>query len=138
MSKVIFLPRTPEEFDKLVDRVCKRFNLIERGHAAAVISVAIRHIDNNTATTTVEYLGHSVLKNIANQIANMKSQVIQHETQVLSLFDLLTNDPGNQQARDELEKAANEGSKAAKSALEKLQNQGAETASLAAAGATTH
>jgi hypothetical protein len=117
---LIFLPRSPEEFDMLVEEVCKKYSFTEKEHAAAVISVAIRHIDNNTATTTLEYLGHSVWKNIANQVANAKSSAIQHTTQVNTLLDMLKHNPADQQARDELERAAGEGSKVARAALDSL------------------
>lgn len=117
---LIWLPRTPEEFDTLVERICKKFNLTERDHAAVVISAAISHIDNNTATTTLDYLGQSVLKNIANQIAFAKTSKIKHEAQVRFLADTLKQNPGNQQARDELEAAAKDGSKSAQAVIDQL------------------
>lgn len=111
------LPTTLAEFDALVERVVKKYKLTDSHHAAAIISVAIRHLDNQTAYTTLDYLGQSVLKNIANHVANHKSQVLQHSAQVDHLVSLLRTDPGNTQARDELQKAADEGSEVAKLAL---------------------
>lgn len=119
-SKKISLPRSPDEFEALVDRVCKKYKLTVRDHATAVIARAIQHIDNYTNVTTLEYLGGAVLKNIANQIAKNKSDIIQHESQVKFLLDTIRQEPGNQQARDELEKAANDGSPFAKAALDEL------------------
>jgi hypothetical protein len=116
----VLLPQSPEEFDSLVDRVVKKFNLKDKHHAAAIISVAIRHIPNEQAHTTIKYLGHYVQKNIANYVANYKSNQLQHEAQVTQLENMLKADPGNLQARDELQKAAGEGSTAAKTALARI------------------
>lgn len=132
----VFLPRTLEEFEELVDKVCTKFKLPQRDHAAAVISVAIRHLPNDSAVTTLDYLGHTVLKNMANTICNHKASVLQHNSQVQMLFEKLQHDPNDNQARDELEKAAREGSKVAQEALEKLDTSGADPASLAAPGVT--
>lgn len=120
-ASLIPLPRDIAQFDALVNEIVLKYSLPNWDHAAAVISNAIRHLPNDEAFTTLDYLGHSVIKNIANQTAYHKSETIKHETQVQVLFDALTSDPKNTQARDQLEKAANEGSTSAKAALEKLQ-----------------
>lgn len=122
-KRKIKLPVTLEDFDKLVGTVVDKYGLTDPHHAAAIISVAIRHLPNDQAHTTLEYLGHSVLKNLANYVSNHKSQTLQHEAQINQLQDILTNDPNDQQARDELQKAANEGSELAKLALQKLNPQ---------------
>lgn len=114
------LPTTIAEFDSLVARVVKKYNLKDAHHAAAIISVAIRHLDNQTAYTTLDYLGQSVLKNIANHVADHKSQVLRHTAQIDHLVSLLRTEPSNTQARDELQKAANDGSDVAKKALENI------------------
>ncbi len=116
------LPTTIKEFDSLVARVVKKYKLEDAHHAAAIISVAIRHLPNDQAYTTLEYLGESVIKNIANFVANHKSQVLQHSAQITHLVNMLQTDAGNIQARDELQKAANEGSIEAKAALEKFES----------------
>lgn len=116
------LPTTEKEFDEIVDEVLRRFpQITERDHAVAVISVAIRHLPNDQATTTFRYLGHAVLKSLANHVANFKGERVKHETQVAQCFNLLTSDPFNMQARDALEKWANEGSIPAKDALARLE-----------------
>lgn len=126
----IFLPTTEQEFDDLVTRVMELYpKIIEREHAIAVISVAIRHLPNEQATTTLQYLGHCVLKGIANHVANFKGEKVKHETQVTHHVNLLVNDPNNMQARDQLEKWANEGSVFAREALAKLEPKGKETVS---------
>ena len=119
----IKLPTTLKEFDDLVDKVVRKYDLQDSHHAAAIISVAIRHLPNDSAFTTIQYLGESVLKNISNHICNHKSQVLQHSAQIEHLANLLKTDPSNTQARDELQKAANDGSNEAKLALTKLEEE---------------
>lgn len=114
------LPTTPEAFDRLVARVVKEYKLIDAHHAAAVISVAIRHLPHTEAYCTVKYLGDYVLKNLANYVADHKSQIMKHESQIDQLIALLKSNPNDNQARDGLEKAANEGSEYAKAELAKL------------------
>lgn len=118
--KLIKLPTTLVAFDALVDTIVKKYKLTDAHHAAAIISVAIRHIPNDEAHTTLEYLGNSVLKNLANYVAYHKGETLKHTAQVDQLINVLTQDPNNQQAFDELNKAANEGSEPAKEALLKL------------------
>lgn len=114
------LPTTPEAFDNLIDKLCVKFKLTDKHHAAAIVSVAIRHIPNDQAYTTWKYLGHSVQKNIANHVANFKSDTLKHENQVAQLAGMLEQDPNNQQARDELQKASDAGSLKAKEALDRI------------------
>ena len=116
----IKLPQNEKEFDDLVTLVVNKYNLTDAHHAAAIISVAIRHLDNSCSYTTLDYLGQSVQKNIANYVANHKAEILRHESQVTQLYNMLTTDPNNMQARDELEKAAREGSPKAREALDKL------------------
>lgn len=120
------LPTTLDEFDALVSRVVSRFNLTDTHHAAAIISIAIRHLPNDQAHTTLDYLGHTVLKNIANHIANHKSDVLKHGAQIDHLVSLIKADPTDQQARDELTKAASEGSERAQKAILEMANQEAQ------------
>lgn len=121
MHRKTYLPKSPEEFDSLVDLICRKYRLTDKHHAAAIISVAIRHLPNDQATTTLKYLGHSVLKNISNYVAYNKAEILKHESQVNQLVDMIKADPNNQQAWDELNKAASEGSDKAKAALALLQ-----------------
>lgn len=121
-NKKIKLPTTLAQFDALVDRVVKKYNLEDAHHAAAIISVAIRHLPNDQAYTTLSYLGQSVIKNISNHVANHKSQSLQHSAQIAHLVNMLETDPGNIQAIDELQKAANDGSAEAKLALDNFES----------------
>lgn len=111
------LPRTLDEFDSLVDTVCTEFCLTEREHAAAVIANTISHIDNDIATSSIAYFGRRVLKQIANQIANAKRSLIDHRQQIKAAVDELKVNPGNFEVRDQLEKAASDGSIYAREAL---------------------
>lgn len=119
-KRKVLLPTTLAEFDELVSRVVKKYKLHDTNHAAAVISVAIRHLPNEEAYTTLNYLGQCVLKNIANYVANHKSETMKHASQVEHLASILLTDPNNQQALDELQKAADQGSTLAKDALSKM------------------
>lgn len=120
-KRKIKLPVTLDEYDQLVSLVVNKYHLTDIHHAGAIISVAIRHLPNDTAYTTLDYLGQSVLKNLANYVAYHKGETLKHEGQVTQLVDTLKADPLNQQARDELTKAANEGSEPAKLALKTLE-----------------
>jgi hypothetical protein len=116
----VALPTTLEEFDKLVDELCLKYTLANKEHAASVVSVAIRHLPNDQAETSHEYLISCIRKNLANGIAAFKGDTLKHEYQVKLLADELTVNPNNMQARDELQKAANAGSKCAVDAMAKF------------------
>lgn len=121
LQKKIKLPQTHQQFDDLVLLVCKRYGIEDTHHAGAIISVAIRHLPNDQAYTTLQYLAESVMKNVANFVANHKGQMLQHEGQIRILIDELKKNPLNQQARDELQKASDEGSPIAQQALQSLE-----------------
>lgn len=119
-KKQLKLPTTLSEFDNLVGLLIKNYNLTDSHHTAAVLSVAIRHLPPETAYTTLDYLGHYILKNIANYVANQKSSMLQHEAQIDQLIQLLSANINDNQARDALVKASTEGSTYAREALMKL------------------
>jgi hypothetical protein len=111
------LPTELSEYDLLVDKVFKKYNLKDKLHCAALISVAIRQIPNNQAYTSYKFLGESVMKNLANYIANYKGETLKHESQVRALVDIIKQEPLNQEAWDNLQKAADNGSEQAKKAI---------------------
>lgn len=119
-SPKIKLPTTLKDFDKLVDTLVKKYKLEDRNHAAAVLSVAIRHLPSTQAYATLDYFGHYILKSIANHIADHKNKMMRHSAQIDQLESLLRDDPANNQAIDELQKAATEGSQYAHDALLRL------------------
>lgn len=119
----VLLPTTLDGFDKLVEKVCDRFKISDRRHAAAVISVAIRKLPVEQAYTTYAYLAHYVMKAIANHVANYKGDVLKHQTQIELLENQLEADPGDAEARDKLYEAAAQGSEFAKEALKKLEEK---------------
>lgn len=114
------LPRTPEQFDTLVDRVCSKYGFIDKRHAAAVISTAIQHLPTHQGWTTMQYLSGWISRNIAYFIAKHKTDTISHETHVDQLEAMVKTDPNNQQAIDGLSKAASDGSSYARAALDRL------------------
>lgn len=112
------IPVSEQEFDDLVDDLMVLFPKIkDKDHAAAVVSVAVRHLPNDQATSTFEYFGYCVLKSLANHVANFKGEKVKHETQVAQYANALTVNPTDAQAYDQLVKWSNEGSTAAKKAL---------------------
>lgn len=120
LRRKVKLPTTLEEFDALVDLLVKKYKLADKHHAAAIMSVAIRHIPNEQAYTTLDYLHQYISKNLANYVAYHRGETLKHEAQVTNLVDILQLDPANNQAMDELIKAAEGGSDMAKSAIAKL------------------
>jgi hypothetical protein len=120
-NKKIRLPISVAEYDTLVAKLVKKYRFEDSSHVAAVISVAIRHIDNQTAYTTLEYLRDCVYKQMANHVANHKGELIKHSVQVDNLVSMFKQDPNNQQILDELQKYADGGFEYAKDELAKLQ-----------------
>lgn len=120
-QRKVKLPTTLKAFDDLVTLVGRKYELEDLNHAAAIISVAIQHLPPTQAYVTHDYLGQYVIKNIANYVAKHKGQSLQHEHQINLLVNLLESNPGDTEARDKLQAAANEGSALAKNALQKLE-----------------
>ena len=124
-KRKVKLPTTLDEFDKLSALIVKKYKLTDPHHAAAILSVAIRHIPNDEAYTTLDYLGHSILKNIANYVANHRGDTLRQKAQIDALAAMVKADPNNQQAWDELEKIAadssQEGAKDARKAILQLE-----------------
>lgn len=123
-NKVVDLPITEDQFNNLITHLVKKYELPNWDHAAAVVANRIMHLPPDQATTTERYLSQCVLKNIAFQVAQARGQRISHMNQVEELVSVLKAEPNNQQARDTLQKAANEGSPHAKAALEKIEGPG--------------
>lgn len=69
----------------------------------------------------MDHLFQSVHKSYAYHVADFIDSKTKHEFQVQQLWDMLKQDPNNQQAMDELMKAADQGSEKAKVAIESLQ-----------------
>jgi hypothetical protein len=120
-NKKIRLPISVAEYDTLVAKLVKKYGFAEPNHVSAVISVAIRHIDNQTAYTTYDYLAQCVWKQMANHVANHKGELIKHAVQVDQLVSMFKQDPNNQQVLDQLSLFASQGSDYAKAELDKIQ-----------------
>jgi len=121
-KRKIRLPISVKEYEQLVNTLVKRYGFEEPEHVAAVISVAIRHIDNQTAHTTLEYLRDCVWKQMANHVASHKGDLIRHKSQVDQMVSMFKKDPNNQQILDELKKYADNGFEYAKTELSKLES----------------
>ncbi len=110
----VVLPQTEKEFDVLVRKLVKKFKLPNEEHAAVVVANRIMHMPPDQATVTLEYLGNCVRKNVAYQVASAKGSKISHRVQVDALVANLKANLNDQQSRDALQKAANDGSDYAK------------------------
>lgn len=119
-EKVIPLPITVGDFELLIDQLMKKFKLPDRQHAIAIVANRIQHLPPDQSTSTLEYLGNCVLKNLAYQIAQQQGNKVQHIMQVDQLIAQLTSDPHDAQPRDMLEKAVASGSTYAKEQLDKF------------------
>lgn len=119
-AKTVQLPTTLEEFDQLIEDLANTYPVKDKRHAAAVISVAIRHMPTDQGHTTLNYLWGCIVKSLSNHVCSYKNDLIKHETQVEQLENMLRENPNNQQALDELRKAADQGSIQAKATLAKL------------------
>lgn len=115
----IYLPTSEEAFDELVEAIVKIWKLPSVEHAAAVIAIRISHMPPDQATTTMEYLAHCVIKNIAYQVAQAKGAKGKHKMEIDQLDALLQSNPYDQHALDALEKAVKDGSTYAKGVLDK-------------------
>ena len=116
-ARTVSLPTTEDEFNFFISRIVKRYKLPNWDHAAAVIANRIMHLPPDQATTTEKYLAGCVLKNIAYQVAQARGSRIAHHAQIDELIANLKADPNNQQSRDQIQKAANDGSEYAKARL---------------------
>lgn len=119
-KKKIKLPTSLLDYDALVATLVKRYKFPEPDHVSAVISVAIRHLPNDQAYTTLDYLAQCVQKSMANHVANHKGEMMKGKVQVDNMIDMLKQDPNNQQILDELKRFADQGFDYAKEALAKL------------------
>lgn len=110
----VALPVTLEAYQCLVERLADKFAFEDKRHVSAVISVAIRQLPSHQDTTTLEYLAGWVNKSLANHVAYHMANVAKHEGAIEALSAKLDKEPYDQQARDELSRAAGDGSELAK------------------------
>lgn len=116
-----FMPTDEVTFNDLVDRVITAFPVIKnRDHAIAVIANRIMHLPPDEATSSVDYFGRCVVKNLAFQNAKNMGQKASQKSQIDELVSILTVDKNDQQTKDALERAAGAGSEYAKQALDEL------------------
>lgn len=120
-KKPRFLPITHDEFNALVKRVTTRYKIENNVHASSVIANRMMHLPPEQAQASDEYFGHCVLKNIAFQVAQNQGSRIAHENQIDELIQHLHADKNNNQARDAIVKAINDGSPYAAAALKKFE-----------------
>lgn len=105
------LPRTVEAFDQLVQDIITCFKFgpdLDPKQIAGIVSVALRRLPNDCGSTTIGFLGNTVVRQICAQICNFKSQVISAEIKAETLIHRLAADPNDQQSLDELQQFAND------------------------------
>ena len=116
----IKLPRTHDELIALENKIIKEFKLTDKHHASSNVCAALLRLPMPTLELTTEYLGQSVLRNIAYFIINSRIKQLAFDGQVAfvdSLKVILSTEPNNMEAIDELQKLADKGFEAAKIAL---------------------
>lgn len=118
-DKVIELPITPEGFHQLVAHIVKKYSLPNPDHATAIIANLIQRLPPDQFQVNEHYLGHSVLKNIAYQVARSEGSKLQHRAEIDALDAVLKNNPHDQECLDALSQAAHKGSDYAKEVLER-------------------
>jgi len=120
LKEKIALPQTEEQFNTLLDTVTFLMKYENRDHVAVVVANRVMHLPADQGWTTLEYLTGCVQKSIAYEIAQSIGRSTAHKFQVADLEKTIKAEPQNQQARDQLEKLANEGSLVAKQAVAAL------------------
>jgi len=117
-SESFILPTTKEELNELLDELVSRYKLPNREHAQAVVCNQIQRMPPEQALSSLQFLGHCILKNIAYNLARATTSEMHHKLQIDEMAAHLKTQPHDQQALDELQKAVNEGSAYAKEILD--------------------
>lgn len=122
-TALFFVPTTQAEFDTLIKKVKKTYKQIQNmEHAEAVIANRIQHLPPDVATTTIQYLGFCVIKNMAWQLADSRGKTLHHKSQIDDFYQQWIQDPANAKAYDAIAKAALDGSAYASETLLKIQD----------------
>lgn len=120
MTKTRKLPITVDEFDRLVDDVFDSYSFDDKNHVTVVTAQAICHTSVDCGDISVSAIRDRAIRSLAYRIAERKGKEVRDLSYLGELLKLLESDPNNQQALDEIQKAASEGFIAAKEAYERL------------------
>jgi hypothetical protein len=120
-SEQLVIPQTLEAYEELVDKVVSAYSLTERDYASGVISIVLRRLPNEVDTISIDQLGKSVRCSIGKTVAHHKGQLLEQKSQINVLVETLKQNPLDAQARDQLQKAADDGVQQAKDALAALE-----------------
>lgn len=116
------LPVTEQQFIDLVEQISQDNPDIEsKARIAAAVSLAISFLPKDKGTVELETMSSLVRKSISTHFSQYMAQKLGHEATVDQLISELKTDPGNMQARDQLQQAIDSGSLYAKNALAKLE-----------------
>lgn len=113
-------PQSRDALEKLIENVIETNGFEDDHHAAALICGALMRLPQPEPKKTMTFLGDTVRRHITWTLAQHKQKELAFEGHVAfvnSLKDLLMTDPNNQEAVDELQKLANQGSAEAKIVL---------------------
>jgi len=119
LNPQMFVPSTPEAFENIVNDVFHVVKNSDINHVRSVVANRICHLPPDQAMVSADYFAHCVIKSMSysvamNQISQMKAEVT-----VEQLDSVLTTEPGNQQARDDLQKLVDLGNDSAKAVFKK-------------------
>jgi hypothetical protein len=113
----LLLPQSEAQFDELVEELAVRYHVSDKTHVAVVLGNQIQRLPPEQCFSTLDYLGHSILKSIAYSVALHKTRIMSQKAQIDHIAAILKANPYDQQALDALETASKEGSEYAKEIL---------------------
>jgi hypothetical protein len=122
MPKLRKLPTTPDEFDNLVLDVVEEYGFTDVNHAAVLTAQAICHTPVECSEIAMTAIRDRIIRSLAYKVAETKGKELRDTSYLQELVKLVESDPTNQQALDEIGKAAANGFKLAIEAYDKLTN----------------
>ena len=113
----LLVPQTEEQFDLLIDELCKRYNLGDKTHVAVVVANTIQRMPPDECFTTFEKLRNLILKSVGYSVALFKSRKLSEAAKVQYFEAILKENPYDQASLDALEAMSKEGSEHAREIL---------------------
>jgi len=114
ISAKVKMPITLVEFEQIVDSIANKQSLTDTDQIRAIVANRIMHLPIDQITVDADYFENCVLKSVAYVVARNVNTQMTHRLQIDQLDAALKASPTDQQARDHLFKAAEEGSEYAK------------------------
>jgi hypothetical protein len=114
------LPTTETEIRNLAKGVCDYFGFTDIEHATFVICQAINHMPRDVGWAMSSHFAECIRRSLSGAAAAKLGQSLSGDLQVRELKQMFTQDPTNQQIRDEIQKLADRGLEAAKRLLKEI------------------